>query len=253
MAFGGAGKTLICDYYILRGDSDDNKASVDGVMHITEYGSYEELVITLVKTSLSGCLLFTVRHEGEDDGAHVGVPEIIIPGEIITSARWENVIEKSTFMMIEEGKLDEIWRGLVKLVLRFRMGEFVEVSNVIIDGVILKISDIFSRFLERKGSNFEEFNFRLVYLIFDKICELDEVSGYKVQINESNDIWKIVEKIYLPCRDDSDYEALLNFIDDDEEKEEEKGKEIQSDTMGDGKFVKLSEVLHRCNIKWYEY
>lgn len=207
-------------------------------MHVTEYGNYEELVSTLIKTSIGGVLLFTIQHESDDD-YNEEIPEINIPAEIVTSNGWK-VIEKSTFMILKKGRLEEIWKEMVKLVLRLRMGEFEDVTSIIIDGIILKISDIFSHFLEKRNIEFDEFNLRLVYGIFDKINELDEVSGYKVQINEGSEIWKIVEKIYLPCKEVSNYDALLKEIDEGE---------VES-TMGDCSFVKLSDVLKRCNIKW---
>lgn len=216
-------------------------------MHITEYESYEGLISTLVKTSENGVLILTVHHESED-GDEIAIPKISIPADVITPVKWNHVIKKSTFMMIEEGTLEEIYLELVKLVLRIRMGEFTEVSAVIIDGVVLKITDVFSKFLEKSiRCTFAEFNFRLIYGIFDKIQELDEISGYKVQLNESGDIWKIVEKVYVPCEDGADYRTLIQYIGGEEVDYSENSEIV---VMGSTKFVKLSDILYRIKLKW---
>lgn len=216
-------------------------------MHISEYGTYDALISTIVKTACGGVLILSVHHESEEE-EKIGFPQVQIKSEILTPEKWGSVVEKSKLFIIEEGRLEEIYEELVKLDIRFRMGEFDEITGVIIDGVILKITDYFSRFLDENSVGghvpFSDFNFRLVYGIFDKIKDLDQCCGYVLQINEGNDIWKIVEKVYVPCREGSSYSSLLKYLESEDMDEE------SNSVLGESEFVRLSDILSKCNIKW---
>lgn len=205
-------------------------------MHSTVYRNIEELVRSLVSdTKDLDVNIITVDEHGEK-------PTIQVDYSMLTPRLWK-MYEDSRISIVHQIDLDVIYNILCFLALEYEIkkqhgAEFN--SIVIVDGFISCISILFSRFVSRETVGFDKFNFRKVYLIFMKIKELDELLGFKFQINETSEIWQIIDKIYLPCTAASDYDTLVDYL----------SKDIKTGgVFGSESFVNLEELLNEFGIE----
>lgn len=187
--------------------------------------------------------LLTVKHENDD------IPSIEVDYSTLTPYAWYKVYQNVDVIVIEEVDLDKIYMVLCRQIIRLKMKDEEEKDTdeiFIVDGLLTSISIIFSQFVHDQRIEFDKLNFRKVYLILQKLIELDELIGYKVQINDTNEIWNLVNQIFLPCRRETEnYQKLVDFLSNAEGITEHNDKSI----LGVDEFVCLETVLTRFGIE----
>lgn len=218
-------------------------------MHVTAYDTLDDLVksfsIYTHEETLPNIQLVIINHEGNEDYDDNNkteskyLPSIKLSIKDITPKLWSSIFSKTRLTFIHFNDLDLVYSVLCQTLLRLQLMDKVN-DMIVIDGLISCLSVLFLRFVELQQIDYEKLNFRKLYLVLDKIHEIDEISGYRVQLNETKDIWDVVDKIYIPFSHESDYPKMMECLSSNSESVSD--KEVQQ-------FYCLHEMLLKFNIK----
>lgn len=230
-------------------------------MHCTSYETLSQLV-TVVGENLKDDLyaecdvsnknkikLITFQHEIEDCENNNKIKnQIEIPIEYsqLTSSLWYLYKNTDVFVIVKD-KLADFYLLLNREILRIKLNNNDNNKNnnnfIIIDGFVSSISNLFSQFINNEKIQYKELNFRMIYLILYKIKELDKMIGFKIQINESNEIWELIDKIFLPCNESCDYNQLVEYLSNKKDDNE------NDKLLGLQNFLSLKYILELFGIK----
>jgi hypothetical protein len=239
-------------------------------MHTTSYGNLECVVGALVHsidvyTSNVSVNILSMQQENEEDDANTSInnsslnhlPLLNIDYTQITPKLYHQIYSNTNVILIRHHDIDTLYKLLYRTILRIKVKNNDDditnnndndnnnkVQNIfILDGMLASICNLFSRFVDEKKINYNLLNFRKVYMLLIKIQELDKLIGYKVQLNESNEIWDIIDKIFIPCNDKCDYTLLVEYLSTDLH------SEGSDKILGSDSFVNLTNLLQKFGIR----
>lgn len=181
-----------------------------------ETSRLDSLESVVVGLRCSGILLI-VDHEERDDesfkesqGSQIG-KRIRINREKIVPFVWKGVLEDTDIVVVYNEDLEGLQDLIQKEILNYQIGSVNNnIGIFIIDGLITLISIIYSNNVSEEKIDYNKLNFRKVYILLKSINELSKY--VKVQINEPLETWKIIDKIHLPYKFESDYRCLVNCL-----------------------------------------
>lgn len=225
-------------------------------MHVTEYDTLEQVVAALgsqetntQNDSQMNVTLITVQHDK--------VEKIMLDYSFLTPRSWYQFYSNALVCVLNTLDLDKIHQLICREVLRIQMkklesGGFSDPSSAngnmfIVDGFVACVSIIFSQFVSHERIDYDQLNFRKLYLILDRLKELDGLIGGNVRINESGEIWEVVGKIFVPCHKESSYVRLVEYLTGtsvDRTKEDTQGR-----VLGSEEFVCLRHIFEFFGIK----
>ncbi|KAG0678135.1 hypothetical protein C6P40_004949 [Pichia californica] len=188
------------------------------------------------------------ENDDDDDDEDQGVQdELRIPINFnsTTPRAWNKYYLNTDVCILNSLKLQDIIWIINRQILRMKLKTNDEINNeiFIINGLIHCISILFFKCVKFKKIEYLNLNFQLVYEILLKLKKLDKILNKNIQINDTNEIWDLIDKIFLPCNENLNYIDLVNYLtnnDNDDEK-----KEI----LGSQKFVSLKYLLNTFGIK----
>lgn len=231
-------------------------------MHATTYGALSDLVKSLsVYVANDNDInpisihIVIIQHDHTDEHNDFenntqGSLNIELPYSSLTPSLWKNIYSTTDVSIINGINLDKIYEIICREVLRISMFRIENESNMpninskfILEGFIASISIIFSQFVTDERIDYDKLNFRLLYLIFSKLKELDNLIGFNVQLNESLEIWNVVDKIFIPCKRNSDYQKLVEYLSNYSKDDESEVK-----VLGRDDFISLQQIFKNFGI-----
>ena len=225
-------------------------------MHLENHETLEQVVGGLnlletgaVKDRQMHVTLVTVQNDKVD--------KIMLNYSFLTPKSWNQFYINTSVCILHSLDLNQIHSVLCREILRMQMkklenGGYVDPSQVqgdifILDGFVASLSIIFSQFVSHERIDYEMMNFRKVFLILDRVKKLDDLINENVRLNESDEIWEVVDKIFIPCNRESSYSKLVEYL------SSTLGDPIQKQTpntvLGCDDFVNLRHIFEFFGIK----
>lgn len=225
-------------------------------MHLEKHETLEQVVEGLgfletgaEKDKQMRVTLVTVQHDK--------IEKIVLNYSFLTPKSWNQFYTNTSVCILHSLDLNQIHRVLCREILRMQMkklesGGYVNPLEVqgdifILDGFVASLSIIFSQFVSHERIDYDMMNFRKVFLILDRIKKLDGLLGENVRLNESNEIWEVVDKIFILCKKESSYSKLVEYLSDTPEDPTQ--KEARNVVLGCDDFVSLRHILNFFGIK----
>lgn len=218
-------------------------------MQLTSYISLTDIVLSKVNDNVPLRVITTCydnENQGEiEDGMEMDENISVFVNlnfQSITPKLVNKILKKSSISVINVFDLNVFYEIVKK-----DYDGLINYGYYIIDGLILCISELFTKFISKIKVDYDKFNFRLVYLIIIKLMKMKEKEkDCRIEINENESVWERVDQIYLPCSSESTYDRLVEYLSKSSNETLNMRKEM---VWGTDEFICLSDILEKFNIK----